>query len=120
MSLQQLHLEEVRVKRSLWFAIVALATAVTLPAQTANPIVSSAKEIYTRQAKYVVAAFEEMPAEKYSYSPTPQQMSFAKLALHIVTVNKAVCTLLSGSPAPGTAKLSESDPKETLLTAVKG
>ena len=32
--------------RSLWLPIVALATSVALPAQTANPIVSSAKEIY--------------------------------------------------------------------------
>src|SRR5271154_5380212 len=120
MSLQQPHFEEIRVKRSLWIAIVALATSVALPAQTANPIVSSAKEIYNRQPKYIVAAFEEMPAEKYSYSPTPQQMSFAKLALHIVMVNKQVCAMLSGSPAPATAKLSESDSKETLVTAVKG
>jgi hypothetical protein len=59
------------MRRSLWLAIVALATPAALPAQTANPIVSSAKEIYTRQAKYIVAAFEEMPTEKYSYIPTP-------------------------------------------------
>ena len=108
------------MRRSLWLAIVALATPAALPAQTSNPIVSSAKEIYTRQAKYIVTAFEEMPAEKYSYSPTPPQQSFAKLALHIVMVNKLVCTMLSGSPAPATAKLSESNSKETLVTAVKG
>jgi uncharacterized damage-inducible protein DinB len=108
------------VKRSLWFAIVALASSVALPAQTANPIVSSAKEIYTRQAKYIVAAFEEMPAEKYGYSPTPPQQSFAKLALHIVEVNGQVCAMLSGGPAPAAKKLSVSDPKETLVTAVKG
>jgi uncharacterized damage-inducible protein DinB len=108
------------MRRSLWLATVALATSTSLPGQTANPIVSSAKEIYTRQAKYIVAAFEEMPSEKYSYSPTPQQMSFAKLALHMVLANEHVCAMLSGSPAPETAKLSESDSKEMLVTAVKG
>ena len=108
------------MKTSLWLTIVALATPVTLLAQTANPIVSSAKEIYTRQAKYIVAAFEEMPAAKYSYHPTPPQQSFADLALHIVEVNGLVCNMLSGGPAPQTAKLSNHDAKETLITAVKG
>ena len=120
MSLQQPHSERIPMKTSLWLTIVALATSVSLPAQTTNPIVSSAKEIYTRQAKYIVAAFEEMPAEKYSYHPTPPQQSFAKLALHIVEVNGLVCTMLSGSPAPVTAKLSDGDSKQTLITAVKG
>jgi uncharacterized damage-inducible protein DinB len=114
------NLEEIQMIRSLWFPIVVLAISAALPAQTANPIVSSAKEIYTQQAKYIVAAFEEMPAEKYSYSPTPQQMSFAKIATHIVLANQHVCAMLSGSPAPETAKVSESDSKETLVSAVKG
>jgi uncharacterized damage-inducible protein DinB len=114
------NLEEIQMIRSLWFPIVVLAISAALPAQTANPIVSSAKEIYTQQAKYIVAAFEEMPTEKYSYSPTPQQMSFAKIATHIVLANQHVCAMLSGSPAPETAKLSESDSKETLVSAVKG
>ena len=109
------------MRPSLWTAIVALAiSSSALPAQTANPIVSGAKEIYTRQAKYIVAAFEEMPAAKYSYSPTPQQQSFAKLAVHITMVNKEVCATLSGSPAPASAKLSDSASTETLITAVKG
>jgi uncharacterized damage-inducible protein DinB len=111
--------EEIPMTRSLWLPIVALATSAALPAQTANPIVSSAKEIYVQQEKYIVAAFEEMPTEKYSYSPTTQQMSFAKLATHIVLANHHVCAMLSGSPAPETAKLSESDSKETLISAVK-
>lgn len=108
------------MKRSHWFAIVALTSSAALHAQTANPIVSGAKEIYTRQEKYIVAAFEEMPANKYSYSPTPQQQSFAKLAVHIAEVNSEVCALLSGSPVPATAKLSGSSSKEALVTAVKG
>jgi hypothetical protein len=46
-------------------------------------------------------------------------MSFAKLALHMVMANEHVCAMLSGSLAPETAKLSGSDSKETLVTAVK-
>ncbi|MGB8539057.1 MAG: hypothetical protein WCD57_21720 [Acidobacteriaceae bacterium] len=50
----------------------------------------------------------------------PQQQSFAKLAVHIAMVNRGVCAALFSSPAPATAKLSESDSKETLVTTVKG
>ena len=107
------------MKQSLWLAIISLAIPAALPAQTANPIISSAKEIYTEQSKYIVTAFEEMPADKYSYSPTPQQMSFAKMALHIVLANEHVCAMLSGGPVPEARKLSEKDSKQTLVTAVK-
>jgi hypothetical protein len=36
-----------------------------------------------RQEKNLVAAVEEMPADSFGYKPTPQQMRFARLILHM-------------------------------------
>jgi hypothetical protein len=108
------------MKRLIWLTMIGLATSLPSPAQTAaNPVVSSAREIYSRQAKYVVAAFETMPVDKYSYKPTPEQMSFGKMATHLIAANNHVCAMLTTAPAPPESKLTETDSKGTLLTAIK-
>ena len=51
------------------------------PAATAsNPVVNTVRLLEERQSKNLIGAADEMPAEKYSYHPTPEQMSFAHLA----------------------------------------
>ena len=76
------------MRRLLLLATIAL----TANAQTtANPVVTTAKEIFARQSKFIVAAAEEMPAEKYSYHPTPDQWSFAKISAHIALSGNAIC-----------------------------
>src|SRR5208282_3608108 len=54
------------------------------PAQTANnPVVSTVRQLEERQSKNLIGAADEMPADKYSYHPTPEQMSFAHLVMHV-------------------------------------
>jgi DinB superfamily len=100
-------------------AVAGLALAPAMVAQDANPVVSSAKEIYTRQAAYIVAAAEEMPADKFQYKPTPEQMTFAKIISHVAQSNGGLCGMLSDTPAPATVKVAETASKEELVAAVK-
>ena len=56
--------------------LLALATAAIAqskaPAQaTSNPVVSTVRQMEERQSKNLIGAAEEMPADKYSYRPTP-------------------------------------------------
>ena len=85
----------------------------------ANPVVSSAREIFDRQSKYIAAAADEMPAEKYGYSPTPGQWSFGKVISHVAQANFGVCAILSDTPAPQGFKVAETDPKDKLAAALK-
>lgn len=95
-------------------------TAVPLLAQqTANPTVSSAKEIFARQSAYIVGAAEEMPADKYAYHPTPDQWSFGKVVAHVTLANTHVCAMLSDKPAPGGPAVTESSQKPALIAALK-
>jgi uncharacterized damage-inducible protein DinB len=100
---------------------VCMAAPIMVRAQgsTANPVVASAREIFDRQAKYITAAADEMPAEKYSYHPTPEQWSFGKVISHVAQVNLIVCSALSDTPAPQNSKVTETDPKEKLVAALK-
>jgi uncharacterized damage-inducible protein DinB len=98
-----------------------LLSAVGLLAQTSekNPVSSVVREILPRQQKNLVAAVEEMPADKFNYKPTPQQMSFAHLVMHIAESNNYLCAKISDTPAPKAEKLQETDGKEKLVAALK-
>lgn len=104
--------------------IIAICAAapigVRAQSSSANPVVSSAREIFERQSKYIVGAAEEMPGDKYSYHPTPEQWSFGKILSHVVQSDFNLCSMLSDAPAPQNWKVAEGDPKEKLVPAVKG
>ena len=100
---------------------ICLAAPVAVRAQNspANPVVASAQEIVERQSKYIAGAADAMPAEKYSYHPTPEQWTFGKIVSHIAQSNFNLCAILSDTPAPQNWKVTDTDPKEKLVPAVK-
>src|SRR5579863_5416047 len=90
------------------------------PAQLeTNPVSNSVRKSLERQSKNMVAAVEEMPADKFSFRPTPAQMTFGHLVMHMAGSNNFLCSKISGNPAPPDEKLSETDPKEKLVGALK-
>ena len=83
-----------------------------------NPVVSTVRQLEERQSKNLIGAAEEMPADKYSYHPTAEQMSFAHLVIHVVEANNGSCARVAGEP-PREMKLNESDSKDVLTKALK-
>lgn len=106
------------MRKLLAFAVVC-AAAVPLLAQEKNPVTSAVREILPRQQKNIVAAAEEMPADKFSYKPTADQMTFGKLVLHIAEGNNAFCGKIGGSAPPKAPELKETDAKDKLIAAMK-
>ena len=102
-------------------ALIGLAAVpAVLAQQVANPVVASAQEIFARQSKYLAAAAEQMPADKFGYHPTPEQWSYGKIIAHVAQANDQVCAILADKPVPeDAAKLTETTPKDVLLTALK-
>jgi hypothetical protein len=101
-------------------AMLLAAVSVCASAQdAANPVVTSAKELFQRQSGYMVAAADEMPADKYDYRPTPGQWTYGKVVAHVIQANYGACGMLSGDgPGKGPA-LAETTPKDQLLPALK-
>jgi uncharacterized damage-inducible protein DinB len=106
------------MKRLLCVFLLCAATAAL--AQEKNPVSSAVKEMLPRQSKNILAAAEEMPADKYSFKPTEQQMPFGDLILHILGTNNTLCSKIGGIPEPKPATpLKETDGKDKLVAALK-
>jgi uncharacterized damage-inducible protein DinB len=106
------------MKRIIGLFLLFAATAVL--AQDKNPVTSVAKQILPRQQKNLVAAVEEMPADKFGYKPTEQQMTFGHLVLHIIESNNYLCSHIGDVPeVKPPVPLKESDGKEKLVAALQ-
>jgi hypothetical protein len=105
------------MKLTLCLFLLFAVTAVF--AQDKNPVTSVVKEILPRQQKNLVAAVDEMPADKFGYKPTEQQTTFGHLVLHMIGANNHLCSTIGDIPEvkPAVA-LTESDSKDKLVAAL--
>ncbi|MBO0910758.1 MAG: DinB family protein [Acidobacteria bacterium] len=97
--------------------IVALASVAA--AQSKSPLSDALRQTLGGREKNTVAAFEEMPADKYDYKPTPEQITFGHLAAHIAESNNFLCANAGDVPQPKTEELKGTEGKEKLVAAVK-
>jgi len=111
-------------------AIVCFAACVTVSlaqnaaaakpaAPTKDPVASSLRMLLQRSQNNIVGAVEAMPADKFSYKPTADQMTFAHLVVHIVGSNNSLCAKVADVPAPKVDEPKETDSKDQLVSAVK-
>ena len=90
-----------------------------MQAPTKDPVATSLRMLVQRSQNNTVGAIEAMPADKFSYKPTPDQMSFAHLAAHIAESNNFLCAKAADVPAPKVDGPKETDSKDQLVAAVK-
>ena len=84
-----------------------------------NPVSDALRTMLSGREKNTVAAFEEMPADKFDYKPTPEQMTFGHLAAHIADANYYFCANVGDVAAPKTEELKGTEGKEKLVSAIK-
>ena len=101
------------------FAQAAPAPAAAPAGPTKDPVSASLRMLLPGRAKNTVGAIDAMPADKFSYKPTPDQMSFAHLVVHITETNNGLCAKVADVPAPKVDELKETDSKDKLLAAAK-
>lgn len=100
-------------------ALLAQQAAAPAAQPETNPVSNAVRRIMERQSKSIIAAAEAMPAEKYSFKATADQMTFGHLVIHTAGTNNFLCSSISGKPAPADDKLAETDPKDKLVAALK-
>lgn len=99
-------------------AACALPAAGALSAQ--NPVSDGVRRVAEYQTKNIIAAAEEMPADKYNFKPTPAQMTYGDVVAHLIKEgNNALCAASSGSKMPAEAKFEGTDPKDKLVAGLK-
>jgi hypothetical protein len=84
-----------------------------------NPVTDVVKEILPRQQKNLIAAVDAMPADKFGYSPTPAQMTFGHLVLHMTTSNIELCSKAGSMPPPPLGPAPETDKSRLLAVLTK-
>lgn len=102
-------------------ALAACFAPLVLAQTIANPITSTVRSVMAESQKNMVAAAEAMPAGKYSYKPTPQQMTFRHLIKHATMANYFFCSKLTGAAMPAAAGgvMKGTPAKSVLITRLK-
>jgi len=117
----------------VWSMLVLAAGSVSAGAQQAAPAPSAPGTVVTstmrnwglRYGNYLMAAFDSIPAAKYSYKPTPAQMSIGQIASHLERSNYLLCSRVGGLSHTMTARDSIADtikaawPKDSLTARLK-
>jgi hypothetical protein len=99
--------------------VVLMLSLAAFAQPTKNPVTDVLREALTGRQKNTVAAIEEMPADKFGFKPTPDQMSFGHLAAHIVEGNYFFCAKVGDVPQPKSEPLPETAGKDKLVAAVE-
>jgi len=90
------------------------------PAASANPVSDALRNMEQRSARNLIAAAEAMPADKYNYRPTPAQMSFALIQVHLADEgNDVLCSKTAGVPAPQRTPIETTASKAQLAARLK-
>jgi DinB superfamily len=84
-----------------------------------NPVTTVLRTTLAGRQKNILAAIDAMPADKFGYKPTPDQMSFGHLVVHIIESNNGLCAKVADVPAPKVEESKETDPKDKLLAAAR-
>jgi hypothetical protein len=114
------------------FAVLALAAPIALAAQPtpaappANPITTAFRTRISGLHRNIAQAFDSIPASKFSYKPTPAQLSIGYIAQHIADDDYFFCNnfgALKGTrPVEDTAtadSVKATWPKEKLVARLK-
>ena len=97
--------------------------ALTCLAQAQTPAPSGEvpfKNFYNNTKQNIIGAAEKMPAENFSFKPTPEVRSYAEIFGHIMNTNYFACSALKGEANPNKDDLEKTaTTKEQVVKAVK-
>jgi uncharacterized damage-inducible protein DinB len=99
--------------------LTALLFVPSLASAQANPVATAFRDNVKEAAKNLIAAADEIPADKYGYKPTPPQMSVADVVNHLSQGNDFLCGTISGMKAPERTKVAPTDPKPALVARLR-
>ncbi len=111
------HTRRNKVNRYLRTLAAACAVAVTIQAQTGNPLIGEAKQAYNGIKNNLQKMAEKMPEEHYSFKPTPDIRTFGQLVAHVADAQMRTCAAVKGEQKQANAASKTS--KADLVAALK-
>jgi len=98
---------------------IATSQQATMAATSANPVSDAFRDYAKSSAKNLIAAADAFPADKYSYKPTPPQMSVGDIVAHLSQGNDYLCGTIGGMKAPQRTKVAATEGKDALMARLR-
>jgi uncharacterized damage-inducible protein DinB len=110
--------------KAILASLLALSSLAGTSASPSGPTENDYKAVFAKHwqvsKEFTLALAEAMPAEGYDFKPTPQEMTFGQVMVHIAAQNSASCADASGSSPPPSMPPSDVNPPPTdKQTAIK-
>lgn len=83
-----------------------------------SSLISEAVAGYSQMKTIILASAEKMPAENFSYKPTPEIRSYGELFAHVAQSQNGLCGALSGNQT-GRPEQVTGTTKEEIIAALK-
>jgi len=99
-------------------AAFAQATDAGYPDELSPSMAGSAKAMHAMIRRDLAEAAENMPADEYSFRPTPQVRTFGQIVGHVVDANFFFCSQAAGEKSPATADYEQITDKPALVKAL--
>jgi len=99
------------------FALPAAAFA-QAPVQPSGPA-GEVQTSYNRLKPNILKAAEKMPADSYSYKPTPDIRTYARVVNHITEAQFHTCTALNGTKFDATKVPADTADKAAVIEGLK-
>lgn len=102
----------------------AIAVSLAFPTalfaqQSASPVADAFRQGFEDAKRNLVASAELMPADKYGFKPTPAQMSFGEVVVHLARGNAFLCSSIAGKDRPTWTAIQPTAPKDSLVARLK-
>ena len=95
----------------------AFVAALSLQAQTANPLITELKQSYTNTKNKFQKLADKMPDENYGFKATADIRTFGAVVAHIADAQLRTCSGITGEQKQGTAGTKTA--KAELVAALK-
>ncbi len=84
----------------IWLCVVAFMAVATPGFAQSDPQLTAFKMQFDFAKKYVTASAEKIPEDLYSFQPTPEVRTVARLLAHIADANYLFCSAGKGEKSP--------------------
>ena len=109
-----------RIAATLALAFLSLPAAAfcQVPGQPGGPA-AEALAAYNRVKPNILKAADKMPADAYTYKPTPDIRTFARVVNHVTEAQMHVCSALNGAAFDPKSVPAETAGKDAVIDALK-
>ena len=105
---------------ALLVAPAVLLAQAPAPLPSAGTVSAVIVAIHSRVSRNMPAAADLMPADKFNFKPTPEQLSFGEIMAHEASANETLCTGLGGAPAsPNESTAGATAPKDQIVARLR-